>query len=272
MGTFSEKHEAPVFSLITVNFQSASAVSRMIRSLAPGFLAEAEILVVNNDPNERALLDRLFKGHQRIRVIDSGSNVGFGAACNRGAREARTEILLFLNPDTRFVAGSLSGWAAEFASGQRSISAPVVMHDQQKEAWSSGRTISPMSILLQNIFPVARFWSWYAGLFPTDWVSGAAFMMHRSDFVAIGGFDERFFLYYEDVDLCRRAEQAGIAVSMSSRAVFDHRGGLSRVSRSSQKQAYFRSQDLYIGAYYGKGWVRMMRLLRSLRSPFLFEL
>ena len=125
-------------------------------------------MVVNNDPHETALLTRLFKRQSRIRVIDAGGNVGFGTACNRGAHEARGEILLFLNPDTRFVAGSLSGWAREFALKPRSISAPVVMQGQREEVWNSGRTISPIGILLQNLFPVDRFWVWYAGLFPPD--------------------------------------------------------------------------------------------------------
>ena len=270
MGTFSKKHERPRFSLITVNFQSALAVSRMIRSLPDSFVAEAEILIVNNDPSETAVLARLFGRLGRIRVIDAGGNIGFGTACNRGAREAGAETLLFLNPDTRFVAGSLLGWAAEFSSSKRSISAPVVTHDRHEEAWNGGRTISPVSILLQNIFPSGRFWSWYAGFFLPDWVSGAAFMIRRLDFEEIGGFDERFFLYYEDVDLCHRAQQAGFSINKSRRAVFDHQGGLSHISHSSQKQAYFRSQDLYIGTYYGQGWVRVLRLLRALRSSFFF--
>lgn len=268
MGTFSAKHETPRFSLITVNFQSAFFISRMVRSLPASFVAEAEILIVNNDPSETAVLARLFGRLGRIRVIDAGGNIGFGAACNHGACEARGEILLFLNPDTRFVAGSLSGWITEFASRPRSISAPVMMQGRREEVWNSGRTISPIGILLRNLVPSVHFWSWYTRLFPSDWVSGAAFMIRRADFVEVGGFDERFFLYYEDVDLCRRAQQRGLSIDKSRRAVFDHRGGLSHISRAGQKQAYFRSQDLYIGTYYGQRWVYILRLLRALRSFF----
>ena len=93
-------------------------------------------------------------------------------------------------------------------------------------------------------------------------------MLQRADFLEIEGFDERFFLYYEDVDLCRRAKRAGFSINKSHLAVFDHHGGLSHESRGEQKQAYFRSQDLYIGIYYGRRWVRVMRLLRALRSSF----
>ena len=96
-------------------------------------------------------------------------------------------------------------------------------------------------------------------------------MMHRSGFEEVGGFDERFFLYYEDVDLCRRAQQIGFSIDKNHRAVFEHQGGLSHISRSGQKQAYFCSQDLYIGTYYGQGWVHVLRLLRALRSPFFFS-
>ena len=96
-------------------------------------------------------------------------------------------------------------------------------------------------------------------------------MIHQADFTAVGGFDERFFLYYEDADLCRRAQRAGLSIDKSHQAVFDHRGGLSHSSHADQKQAYFRSQDLYIGTYYGQGWVRLLKLLRVLRSSFFFS-
>lgn len=266
MGTFSEKHKVPRFSLITVNFQSALAISRMVRSLPPLFLEDTEILIVNNDSDDAPLLSRLFRQQERIRVIDSVRNVGFGAACNRGAREAQAETLLFLNPDTRFVAGSLAAWTAEFLSSERSISAPIVMHGQQEEAWGSGKVVSPASILLKNIFPCTRFWSWYVALSLPDWISGAAFMMRRSDFMEVGGFDERFFLYYEDVDLCRRAQQAGLTICRSRQAVFEHHGGLSHSSHRGKKQAYFRSQDLYVNKYYGSRWVSLMRFLRRVRA------
>lgn len=266
MGTFSEKHKIPRFSLITVNFQSALAISRLIRSLPSLFLEDTEILIVNNDSDEASLLSRLFGRQERIRVIDSVHNVGFGAACNRGAREAQAETLLFLNPDTRFIAGSLAAWIAEFLSSKRSILAPIVMRGQQEEAWGSGKVVTPASILLKNIFPYAPFWSWYTALSLPDWVSGAAFMMRRSDFMEVGGFDEGFFLYYEDVDLCRRAQQAGLTICRSRQAVFEHHGGLSHASYEEKKQAYFHSQDLYVSKYYGSRWVSLMRCLRRVRA------
>lgn len=266
MGIFSEKNETPRFSLITVNFQSATAIGRMLRSFPPEFLTDVEVLVINNDLSESRLLHRMFDQQNRIRVIDLEKNVGFGRACNRGAHEAKGKLLLFLNPDTRFSAGSLADWAAELSSDVKTLSAPLVMHDQEEEVWSSGKTISPTDILLKNIFPWARFWSWYARLASPDWVSGAVFMMHREDFMALNGFDESFFLYYEDVDLCRRAQMAGLTIGKSHQAVFTHQGGLSHASHSSQKQAYFRSQDLYVDKYYGQRWAAVMRLLRSVRQ------
>jgi N-acetylglucosaminyl-diphospho-decaprenol L-rhamnosyltransferase len=95
------------------------------------------------------------------------------------------------------------------------------------------------------------------------WVSGVALMVRRAEFLAVGGFDPAFFMYYEDVDLCRRYRARGLELERVVEACVVHEGGRSRVSARAQKRAYDRSQDLYLTRI-GTAWplrllVRMAR-------------
>ena len=161
MGIFSVKNEYPDFSLITVNFQSAVSLGRMLRSLPADFLAKGEVIIVNNDPNESALLSRMFAQESKVRIIEMRRNVGFAQACNQGAQQARSERLIFLNPDIVYAVGSLEAWLAVLDQYPLSIVAPLLLKNGKIEPWSSGGIIHPVRILLQNLFPVPVFWSWH---------------------------------------------------------------------------------------------------------------
>lgn len=265
MGTFSGKRERPKYSLIVVNFQSAAALARLIQSLPEEFLSDAEVLVMNNDSEEQDLLERMFLRTSEVRVVEMEKNVGFGMACNQGALLAQGKVLLFLNPDTRFVSGSLESWLTSGMSREKILLSPaLVTQNGQEEPWSYGGKVHPGSIFGQNIFPFPIWWAHQASK-KMGWVSGAAFAVRREDFQSLGGFDERFFLYYEDVDLCRRALAQGFVIKKQPEVVFWHQGGSSHEHRRAQKKAYFHSQDLYIEKYYGKQWERLLRVLRRFR-------
>lgn len=268
MGIFSTKHDNPKYSLITVNYQSASALGRMLRSLPSDYFLNGEVIIVNNDGTEAGLLSRMFQSRERVRILESKSNIGFSSACNRGAWDAEGEILLFLNPDTRLISGSLIPWLEDVSGNENVIIAPSLLQNGHDEAWSSGRTISPWQILFQNILPVSKIW-FLLSRESLGWVSGAAFAIRRTDFRDLGGFDESFFLYYEDVDLCRRAKEEGFSIRLNKRVSFSHSGGRSHnTGRDAQKQAYFASQDAYVKKYYGTGWSSLLRSLRLFRLFF----
>lgn len=268
MGIFSEKHIDPKYSLITVNYRSASALGRMFRSLPSDFFFEGEVLIVNNDNTESAFLAKMFQGRDRVGVLETGKNVGFSRACNHGVLVARGEILVFLNPDVRFDSSSFRLWLRDFSENTRVIIAPTLLQCGSEEPWSSGRIVSPWNILLQNIFPFSQMWSFFAEK-SLGWVSGAAFAIRKTDFNLLGGFDEGYFLYYEDVDLGYRAKEEGFSIQRNKKVYFSHRGGGSHTEgKEKQKQAYFDSQDRYIRKYYGSVWSCFLRFLRSCRFFF----
>jgi GT2 family glycosyltransferase len=272
MVTFSARNADPAYSLVTVNYRSASSIGRMFRSLPADFSLKGEFIIVNNDVSEEDFLERMFRGIEFVRIINMGSNFGFSYACNRGAEIGRGIILFFLNPDTRLLSVSLEPVFQECLGDDRVIVAPRLSQDDRDEPWSSGGTVSPGRILLQNMLPFSSFWAFLSDK-SLSWVSGAAFALRKQDFDFLGGFDEGYFLYYEDVDLCRRAKELGFRIQRNKSVVFLHHGGRSHAEETGkQKKAYFHSQDRYIRKHYGPFWRWLFRILRVFRSFFLLKL
>ena len=272
MATFSARNTDLAYSLVTVNYRSASSIGRMFRSLPADFFLKGEFIIVNNDVSEEAFLERMFRDIDSVRIINMGNNLGFSYACNRGAEIGRGTVLFFLNPDTRLLSASLEPVFQEFLKDERVIVAPRLSQGGREEPWSSGGTVSPVRILLQNMLPLSSFWAFFSDK-SLSWASGAALALRKQDFDFLSGFDEGYFLYYEDVDLCRRAKESGFRIRKNKNVVFSHHGGKSYAKEEAgkQKKAYFHSQDRYIRKHYGLFWGRLFRILRIFRSFFFLK-
>jgi N-acetylglucosaminyl-diphospho-decaprenol L-rhamnosyltransferase len=157
-----------------------------------------------------------------LQIIRNGENRGFAAACNQGAAGSSADFLLFLNPDTRLCAGCLEEPAALFATpgGQRVGIAGIQLINAAGEVARScarrptGSAMIGQSLGLDRLFPSCfppHFLSeWpHDGTREVDQVMGAFFMIRRPLFEQLGGFDERFFVYFEDLDLALRARARG---------------------------------------------------------------
>jgi len=268
MGIFSKKCANPKYSLITVNYRSAAALGRMFRSFPLDFFAKGEFIIVNNDQEESFFLQRMFRGVDCVRILETKKNIGFACACNRGVKVARGNMLFFLNPDARFLSAFSFPWEQDFFEDKPMLIAPVLLQRGREEPWSNGRRVSPWVILFQNIFPFAKMWA-FLGHKSLGWISGAAFALRKTDFNTLGGFDEGYFLYYEDVDLCRRAQEKGLSIQQKNTVYFSHSGGMSHTEgKEKQKQYYFSSQDRYIQKYYGPTWLSVLRFFRFFRPFF----
>jgi N-acetylglucosaminyl-diphospho-decaprenol L-rhamnosyltransferase len=270
MVTFSARNTDPEYSLITVNYRSASSLGRMFRSLPPDFFLKGEVIIVNNDPDESGFLRKMFRKTDSVRIVDMKTNSGFSYACNRGAEIGNGSTLFFLNPDTRLLSSSLEPWFQELEIEEKVIIAPILLQNGREEPWSSGKRVSPWRILFQNVFPFPSMWAFFSRG-SLAWASGAALALKKKDFDLLGGFDEGYFLYYEDVDFCRRAKEKGFHIQKSEKASFWHYGGGSHCEgKEKQKRIYFHSQDSYVRKYYGSGWCFLFRFIRSSRSLLFF--
>ena len=237
----------PIFSLIFVNYRSFDRLAIAIQSWERAFgQMSVEFIVVNNDEKEKSSLDMLSQ-KKIVQLYHLEENVGFGKACNIGASKARGKFLFFLNPDTEYVAGFVTTLQTFLETRPHSIGGVRLVDElSQNEAWSSGRFPTIWRMLDKRIFGFPRRPFWRRTIFSyPDWVSGAALIIQKDFFKILGGFDEQFFLYFEDVDLCQRAKALGGTVWRTPFFVVKHQGGASHTRLRDQKKAYYLSQCYY---------------------------
>lgn len=238
---------SPYISLIFVNYQSAWPISLALKSL---FSMEPErslfeVIVINNDAAESRTLQRMAQ-LLPFRLIENDTNQGFGQGVNKAAVSASGTVIGLLNPDILWQEPSLSRLRDFFLKQETPaiLGFRLLDEDGNEEAWSAGKAPRLASLFWDNIFQnfLPKKFSHDE---PLDWVSGCGLFLPKSTFLDIGGFDERFFLYFEDVDLCVRAKKHGAIIVRDPRFVLVHSGGKSFATRSSQKKNYFLSQKSF---------------------------
>lgn len=276
-------------SIIYVNWNCAAEILASMESVRQwAGTREYEVIVVdNNSPQGTGLLEE----RSDIQLLRSGENGGFGAGCNLGARSARGRYLLFLNPDTRFL-NDVAGQLANFLDAHPSaaLAGPLVEDETGRVLFEAGRSLPTLfNEFLQHSTLAFRFpqgaltsqpylsrWD-HLSTREVETVQGACMLVRPRIFHAIGGFDEAFFLYSEELDLCHRIRQAG------GQVWYVHSARLMHKERQSSLQLYgsvgrvvlqnMRSQHYYFRKHYGLGaafvWRQMIAalyLLRYLRS------
>ncbi|MGK2848583.1 MAG: glycosyltransferase [Minisyncoccota bacterium] len=238
----------PHISLIFVNYKSAQYLATALKSIVTLETRREffEIIVVNNDPRESVTLQRLCHQMNCI-IIESGRNIGFGQGSNRGAHEARGEILIFVNPDTVWQGVFLQDIYNIFLQHPRFGVLGMTVIDNQHciEKWSFGHTPSLKRLFWNNIFPSRGIVETQKPFTQVDWVSGCGLCVRKDLFCNIGGFDKQFFLYFEDTDLCTRICHRNFQVIHHTELPLLHFGGKSQASKQKQKVYFSASQRLY---------------------------
>lgn len=210
----TSKTSKPEITCIYVNYHSVTLLERSLESLA-GFESDTlyEVIIVNNDQQEEAEIRRIGEKFSAT-VLPYTQNVGFGVAVNRGATQASGSILFFVNPDTQWTEAFFQYVVSTFQNIKNlgALGIELVSPSGKKEK-------------------------------ETEWLSGGALFIPQKVFTELGGFDERFFMYFEDKDLCLRLQQAGYQIIRDNTHTLVHFRGRSHVSKKSQKRIY--DQSLY---------------------------
>lgn len=258
--------DTPDISFLLVNYQSATLLPACFSSFRNvTFPQSYEILVANNDPSEEEAL-RALQSRFPFTLLPLPDNRGFGFAMNRTAEHARGNILVFLNPDARFLSGNLQELVVYFKKypSVGGIGLRLLRELETSQEWNAGNPPTLWNILgnhlgLRSEEPFRKTGKpKFVG-----WASGAAFAIPRHDFFRIHGFDERFFLYYEDTNLCERLRKIGRKILLLPHIRVLHIGGGS-MRASQQKKSYYTSQDLYFSLH--RPWYEgaVLKFLRKL--------
>jgi len=178
-----------------------------------------------------------------VRWIPMGRNAGFGAAVNAGARATRTDWILALNPDTTLSGDTALRMAAEAEALGADALGPRILDPEG----STERSYSTRDSLLGDFLWML---AWRAGRAarparaPREaaWLTGACLLLGRAAFERAGGFDESYFLYFEDADLCRRLRMRGGRVLYHPGFTAVHRRGASPDTEGARERAYRSSQ------------------------------
>ncbi|HEY8381976.1 MAG TPA: glycosyltransferase family 2 protein [Microvirga sp.] len=256
---------SPAIDVVITNWNSGDLLRGCIEALQASTAAAAlRVIVVDNassDDSLSGLSDGL-----RLEVLRNPVNLGFGAACNQGAARGEAPLILFLNPDTRVAPETLERAIARMSDPASSGIGVlgVRLTDERGEtqrtcarAPSLGRLIG-QNVGLERIAPglVAPHFmvEWdHCDTRPVDQVMGAFLLIRRPLFQAIGGFDERYFVYYEDVDLCLSARRAGADVVHFAEASAWHKGGGTTDQVKDRRLFYIlQSQVLYADKWFGR--------------------
>lgn len=259
-----------MISAIVVGHNGGELLERCLGSLA-GSGPEVETIVVDNASTDGSceLVERRFPGAALLR---QSSNLGFGRAVNLAAERARGEALLLLNQDAWLEAGALERLSTRLDDRKTGLVAPRLQYPDGSPqfSWSPARSVAGEA--LQRFFNGRERSPWVHGasakilarLAGPPWYTAACLLLRTEAFRAVGGFDERFFLYFEDVDLCRRLESAGWRLVQETRAVVTHAGGLRR--GSVPDELYRPSQLLFYHLHRPRWELRLLE--RRLRCRF----
>jgi N-acetylglucosaminyl-diphospho-decaprenol L-rhamnosyltransferase len=221
---------------VVVNYNAGSALCDCVASLEAGGVGET--VVVDNASVDDSM-ELLARRSPRARPIRSVRNLGYGRGANVGARATTGEYLLVCNPD--LVAGpeAVRRLATVLDDSPKVALVGPMLRERSGAVYPSGREFPGMAEAVGHGF-VGLFWGgnpWtlrYRRIGQeqhrardADWVSGAFFLVRRDAFDEIGGFDERYFMYVEDVDLCWRLRKAGWTIRYEPGAEVVHQQGLS---------------------------------------------
>lgn len=231
-------------SVIMVSYMTGPALMEAITAVLEDRDIH-ELIVVDNGNTEsaRARLSELTAKRTRVRFLQGHGNIGFARACNYGAKLATGHYLLFLNPDAVITKSA----ARQLANAGDCLMEPWItgglLRDEkgQEQRGARRRALTPLSALVGflpvlEIIPGLRSIHRETDPLPThpvqiDTISGACLMTDRPSFEKMGGFDERYFLHVEDIEICRRARQMGGQVGFVPGATVMHYGSTSNVPR-----------------------------------------
>ena len=267
--------------IVIVNWNAGNKLIECLNSIQhsspdPSFCL-AKCIVVDNASTDDSL-KKISGMDLPLELILNSENKGFGSASNQGANRGNSEFILFLNPDVRLFADTLSKSLSFLVShaDQKIGILGIQMIDQNNSIHrNTARFPSPASLFYQmlgldrlwpRIFPPHFMTNWtHQENRAVDQVPGSFFLVRRSLFTALNGFDERFFMYFEDLDFAYRAKMAGwTSYYLSTVRAFHYGGGTTNRVKALRLFYVLRSRIAYTAKHFGNSralWIMIASLI-----------
>ena len=235
-----------MWSLVTVNYGNSDKIRELYKSLKKNSPSEGfELIIVDNaSPNNDAeKLNTFFNQIDNVKVIALSENLGFGRGNAEGVKFAEGMYLGIINPDIEVKEGCLDRLLSVLKEDTNvGIAVPQLFHKNEEPQANARKFPSFFGLLAHRLFGIGKFTMEYLqveeregqDIIPIEWAQGSFLVMWKSLFtVDLQGFDDRFFLFFEDMDLCRRTWELG-----------------KRVVKVKSAEAYHGSERLSGGSFF----------------------
>jgi N-acetylglucosaminyl-diphospho-decaprenol L-rhamnosyltransferase len=267
-----------VLPVVTVTYSPGPHLDRFLASLPHATARPVSVLMADNGSTDGAP-EEAVERYPDVRLFSTGSNLGYGGAVNRaikriareGEAEGSDEWIVVANPDVQWGPGSIDALLAAAARWPRAGALGPLIHDPDGSLYPSARQLP--SLLRGGMHAVVGpFWKsnpWSAAYRqerlepserPVGWLSGSCLLVRRAAFEQIGGFDERYFMYMEDVDLGDRLGKAGwLNVYVPSAEVLHHKGHATARASACNLAAHHTSTYTYLADRHAGPWRAPLR-------------
>ena len=262
--------DAPL-RVVVVTYSPGAALPVFLSSLRTATDVPYEVVLADNGSTDGAPEQAV---GPRVRLLRTGANLGYGAAANRGAAGAESDWIVVANPDTEWSPGSLTELLAAAERWPRAGCLGPAIRTPNGDLYPSARALPSLGRGTGHALfgwwwptnPWTRSYREESGRpaeHATGWLSGSCMLLRREAFEAVGGFDPSYFMYCEDMDLCRRLAEAGWQNVYVPSAVVTHTGGHATARQPRRMLAeHHRSLHRYLSRQYaGRRWAPLRALL-----------
>lgn len=226
-------------SIIVVSYNTKTLLIRCLSSIVSGLpRLEFEIILVDNASTDgtvhevQKLMPTFFASKPKLTIISNTKNEGFTKASNRGASVANGEYLLFLNSDVELIDASVERLISTAINKKAAIVGGNLQNAKDSTSNSFGRFYTVFTILLLLFGQESRLKKPPKTIQEVDWVSGGCMLVRKDVFKKLGGFDEKFFMYVEDMEFCFRAKHHGYKI------FFDPSVNVTHIGQGSSNRSF----------------------------------
>lgn len=257
--------------IVILNYKVKDDVLACIKSLQKSSYKNYQMIVVDNN-SEDGLADEI-KNFPEIKFIQNNNNLGYTGGNNIGikaALEIGADFVFILNPDTLVDSDCLKSLleAAKILNAQ--IVGPKIYFPDNKTIWFAGGIIDTNNIIGVHQGVDEKDLGQYDKVEETDFVTGAAMFVKSNTFEKIGFFDDRYFLYLEDLEFCFRAKLKGMKILYDPRAKVIHKNAHS-TGLGSSLQDYYITRNRLLFAFKYLSWQKRLALLRHILFTLNFS-